>query len=116
MGNMPECRIAMLPTSAGARIELIEPNLDIDSRFARFLKERGEGVFGLSIFVDDFDKEVKTLREKGVTVELTTATIIDPEYPFRLGWVEAEEGHGAWIEIVDSEAVPPYEKEWDSAD
>lgn len=109
----PECRLVVLPTKSGARIEFIEPNLAVDSRFSRFLKERGEGVFGLSIFVEDFDAEVRTLKKKGVPVEEETQTFLFSEYPFRIDWVPPEEGHGVWIEIVDSEALPSYEREWE---
>ena len=63
--NLPGGRLAMLPTRGGARIELIEPKNTSKNRLARFLKERGEGVFGLSVFIDDFDAEVKVLRKKG---------------------------------------------------
>lgn len=106
-GTIPECRIAMLPTNDGARIELIEPNMEMDTRFARFLKERGEGVFGLSVFVNDFDAEVKALREKGVTIEDDYQASVHPGYPFRIAWIPPEEGHGVWIELVDAEALPP---------
>jgi catechol 2,3-dioxygenase-like lactoylglutathione lyase family enzyme len=108
IGSMPECRIAMLPTQGGARIELIEPNPAMDSRFARCLNERGEGVFGLSIFVDDFDTEIKTLREKGVTIEDDFQAAVHPGHPFRIGWVPPQEAHGVWIELVDAEALPPH--------
>ncbi len=106
-------RIGMLPLH-GARIEMIEPG-PANSRMYRFLKERGEGVGGLSIFVEDFDKEIESLKEKGVAVEVMTTPILDPEYPLRLGWVEADQGHGVWLELVDVKTVPPYDKDWDTA-
>jgi len=107
LGEMPECRIAMLNTPAGARIELIQPKPGKESRFSRFLAERGEGVFGLSIFVDNFDLEVKELKEKGVPVESDYQAAIHPGHPFRIAWVPPSEGHGVWLEFVDSEALPP---------
>jgi hypothetical protein len=67
--DTPDLRIAMLPTKAGSRIELIEPKKDSKARHAEFLKTRGEGVFGLSAFIDDFDAEVKRLQAQGVTVQ-----------------------------------------------
>lgn len=106
-------RIGMLPLH-GARIEMIEPSPG-NSRMYRFLKERGEGVGGLSIFVDDFDKEIKALKEKGIPVEITTTPVLDPKYPLRLGWVEADQGHGVWLEIADAKTVPPFDKDWDTA-
>jgi methylmalonyl-CoA/ethylmalonyl-CoA epimerase len=107
IGEMAECRVAMLKTPEGARIELLEPKTGIETRFSRFLKERGEGVFGLSIFVEDFDGEVKALKDKGVRVEDAYQVSIHPNYPFRIAWVPPEEGHGVWLEFVDSAALPP---------
>lgn len=105
-GAMPECRIAMLPTAAGARIELIEPNTEMDTRFTRWLNERGEGVFGLSMFIDNFDEEVARLRAEGVTVEDDFQGNVHPDNPFRIGWIPPTEGHGVWIELVDWAALP----------
>jgi catechol 2,3-dioxygenase-like lactoylglutathione lyase family enzyme len=107
IGILPECRVAMLKTPEGARIEFIEPKNGVDTRFSRFLKERGEGVFGLSIFVEDFDGEVKFLKDKGVKVEADYQAAIHPGHPFRIAWVPPEEGHGVWLEFVDSTALPP---------
>jgi len=106
-------RFGMLPLH-GARIEMIEPS-PANSRMYRFLKERGEGVGGLSIFVEDFDKEIKGLKEKGVAVQTMTTPILDPKSPLRLGWVEADQGHGVWLEIADVKTVPPFDKDWDLA-
>jgi methylmalonyl-CoA/ethylmalonyl-CoA epimerase len=107
IGNLPECRVAMLKTPEGARIEFIEPKTQLETRFSRFLKQRGEGVFGLSIFVEDFDGEVKALKNKGVKVEDDYQAAIHPGHPFRIAWVPPEEGHGVWLEFVDSAALPP---------
>ena len=72
-------RMGMLPIPGGTpgfRIEMLEvaPNAEEDNRMARFLKERGEGVGGLSIFIEDFDAVVKDLKDKGVAVEVETIT------------------------------------------
>lgn len=107
--HSPECRLVILPTKGGARIEFIEPNPEFDSRFSRFLKERGEGVFGLSVYCRDFDGEVTSLREKGVKVEEETQTFLFPERPFRLAWVPPREAHGVWVELVDAAALPDFE-------
>lgn len=48
-------------------------------------------------------------------MQVMTTPILDPKYPLRLGWVEADQGHGAWIEIADAKTVPPYDKDWDLA-
>ena len=46
-------RIVLLPIGDNS-IELIEPS-GTKSRFAQHLRERGEGLFHLSIFTEDFD-------------------------------------------------------------
>ena len=106
--ELPDIRLAMLPVRDGARIELIEPKAAAKNRIADFLKKRGEGVFGLSVFIDDFDAEVKALKEKGVTVEEETQAAVHPGYPLRLGWIPPEESGGVWIELVDTQSLPPH--------
>ena len=85
-------------------VELIQPTSP-DNRFARFLKERGGGLFHLCFFVEDYDKEVSALREKGVPVEEEMA-MSAPEHPFRLAWLSPESTQGPWIELVDMAALP----------
>ncbi len=105
--ELPEIRLAMLPTPDGSRIELIQPKANSTKRHAEFLKKHGEGVMGLSGFIDDFDAEVKALREKGFTVIEETQAAVHPGYTLRLGWIRPEEGNGVWIELVDSKSLPP---------
>ena len=85
-------------------IELVQPTLP-GNRFARFLRERGGGLFHLCIFTDDFDKEVRELKAKGVKLEEEMANI-SPEHPFRLAWIPPETSQEPWIELVDMRAVP----------
>ena len=106
VGETAERRLAMLPTKGGARIELIQPKPGDKNRFSKFLKERGEGVVGLSIFCTNFDEEVANLKKKGVPIEEEIGTV-HPGYPFRIAWVPPERAHGVWLEYVDSEALPP---------
>jgi methylmalonyl-CoA/ethylmalonyl-CoA epimerase len=105
--ELPDLRLAMLPTREGARIELLEPKATCKNRIAEFLKERGEGVFGLSVFIDNFAAEVKALRDQGVTVQEETQASVHPGYPLRLGWIPPQEAGGVWIELVDAESLPP---------
>ncbi|MFH1647246.1 MAG: VOC family protein [Chloroflexota bacterium] len=114
--NRPEIRLVMLPVRSGARIELVEPDPALDNRFSRFLRERGEGVFGICVFCEDFDAEIKSLRAKGVKFEEETQDVLFPENPFRLAWVPPEAGHGVWIELVDARALPAFELEGEAAD
>jgi methylmalonyl-CoA/ethylmalonyl-CoA epimerase len=54
-------------TIAGFTLELLEP-YDPQSPIARFLERRGEGVYQLSLMVDDVDAAAATLREEGLPV------------------------------------------------
>jgi catechol 2,3-dioxygenase-like lactoylglutathione lyase family enzyme len=102
----PELRLAMLPTKSGARVELIQPKAHSKKRHAIFLKERGEGVMGISAFLDDFDAEVKALKASGVKIEEETQPSVHPGHTLRLAWIPPEEAHGVWIELVDAESLP----------
>lgn len=112
--DLPGARQTVLTPKDGARIELIEPKSDTN-RFYKVLKERGEGVYGISIFVDNYDEEVKKLKEKGVPLEEVSAFLF-PDHPFRVAWVPPEEGPGVWLELVEMEALPDFEKAWESPD
>jgi methylmalonyl-CoA/ethylmalonyl-CoA epimerase len=113
VGHQPDGRLVVLNTKGGARIELIEPGPKAENPMSKFLKERGEGIFGLSVFSDDFDGEVNRLKGRGVEVNVATQSFLFPEYPFRMGWVSATDAHGVAIEFVDAKALPAYENEWD---
>jgi catechol 2,3-dioxygenase-like lactoylglutathione lyase family enzyme len=86
---------------ANIEIELIQPSNIPDDFARRCLNERGEGIFHLSFVPDNYDAEVKALREKGFAVE---EIIIDEptRKPARLAFLKPEETHGLWIELVDS--------------
>jgi catechol 2,3-dioxygenase-like lactoylglutathione lyase family enzyme len=107
--DCPDCRLGMLSTPGGARIEFLEPKPGIDNHFNKFLEERGEGVCGVCFYVDDFDAEIKALRDKGVTVEDDKQAALFPDHPFRIAWVPPEEAHGVWLELVDVKALPNFE-------
>lgn len=81
-------------------IELIEPGGLGGDPAARCLKERGEGLFHLSIRTDDYDTEVKTLKEKGFTVEEYAHS--RPGHTTRLAFLAPEETLGLWIEFIDT--------------
>jgi methylmalonyl-CoA/ethylmalonyl-CoA epimerase len=54
-------------TLAGFTLELLEP-YDPKSPIARFLDRRGEGLYQLSLAVDDVDAAASALRAAGLTV------------------------------------------------
>jgi len=59
-------RMAKLP-AGNAFVELITP-VDTEGRVARLLADRGQGMFSMSIEVDDLEAAVRDLRAKGVLV------------------------------------------------
>jgi len=89
-------------------IELVQP-LRPDNRFGRFLKEKGEGLFHLCFYSDDFDKEVQHWKEKGYVVEEEMAHSFK-DNPFRLVWLSPKSTHGVWIELADIAAQSDHVK------
>jgi methylmalonyl-CoA/ethylmalonyl-CoA epimerase len=104
--ELPKIRVAMLPVPKGSRIEFVEPKGE--GRHADFLKKYGDGVMGLSFFVDDFDAEIAKIRQAGVKVTVEEQKELHAGYPFRMAWVPPDEAQGVWLEIVDVNALPPH--------
>jgi methylmalonyl-CoA/ethylmalonyl-CoA epimerase len=98
-------KIVLLPIG-DMFIELIEP-IKKDGRFFKHLKERGEGLFHICIFADDFDSEVEKLKNKGYKVEEEGTPELFPGFTVRLAWLSPEETNGHWIEIADLSSMPP---------
>ena len=88
--------VARLPVG-DAFIELIQP-VEEEGRFAEQLKERGEGLFSVSIEVDDLDEAVAHLRGKG-------ARVSDPKQGIwpgsRVARVSQSSAHGASIQLIE---------------
>ena len=57
-------KVGMLSFADGPNIELLEPLPD--SRMAAALEKRGEGVQHISFDVDNIDREIASLADKGV--------------------------------------------------
>jgi methylmalonyl-CoA/ethylmalonyl-CoA epimerase len=81
----------------GAFLELAQASA-VDHRLARFVEERGEGMFSISVAVDDIDATVADLRARGVDVS-------DPEpgaWPgTRLARIPRASGHGAAVQLLE---------------
>lgn len=90
----------------GMLIELLEPS-EIENRYAKRLREIGEGLFHLCIFTDSFDEEVSLLKKEGYHLEEETNTKISADYAVKLAWLVGEETTGVWIELVDAATHPP---------
>ncbi len=88
--------VARLPVG-DAFIELVQPGED-KGRFAEQFKERGEGLFSISIEVDDLDGAVSYLRGEG-------ARVSDPEpgiWPgSRVARVSRSSTHGVSIQLIE---------------
>ncbi len=88
--------VARLPVG-DAFIELVQPVAE-KGRFAEQFKERGEGLFSISIEVDDLDGAVGYLRGKG-------ARVSDPEpgiWPgSRVARVSQSSTHGVSIQLIE---------------
>lgn len=104
-------RLVLIPIGE-FMIELIEPDLTVESRQSRLLRERGEGLYHLAIFVQDFDIEVKRLREKGFSVEVSAVPGIFPGITIRRFYLEVKETHGVPIEFVDLASIPHWDRLW----
>jgi hypothetical protein len=107
--EMPDARMAMIPLG-GISVEFIEPDMDKDSPFSRFFREKGEGVFCYCVFFKDYDSHVNHLKELGALLEKVEQKNLFPDNPFRIAWVLPENDVGNRIELVDYDAFPESEK------
>ena len=87
--------VARLPVG-DAFIELLQPVHE--GRYAEQLKERGEGLFSLSIEVDDLDEAVAYLRGKG-------AEMSEPQQGIwpgsRVARMDRSSTHGVSIQLIE---------------
>ena len=75
----------ILVTNLGeTQLEILEP-LALESPHREFLERRGEGIQHIMVTVDDIEKEIKRLTDKGCTV------LLDIRMPGGL--------HGAYIDL-----------------
>jgi methylmalonyl-CoA epimerase len=57
-------KAALLPIGEGGEIELLEP-IDPQGGVAKFLENKGEGIHHICLEVDDIDKELCAIADKG---------------------------------------------------
>jgi len=110
VAELPKFKVAMFPFIGGNRVELIEPKMNVESRFRTFLQERGEGAMAVSIFVDGYEAQVADLKANGFVVEEEVQKDLFPDKPFRMAWVPPSEAHGLWVEFAPIEDLPDFEK------
>ncbi len=87
----------------GVAIELIEPT-DEDSEVAKFLRKKGEGVYLISYRVNDVEKALEELRQKGIkTIDQKPRFLMGNRYAFIH---HPKELGGVLTEILDGEFKP----------
>jgi methylmalonyl-CoA epimerase len=90
---------AIFEFGGGVEIDLLEP-AGPDSAVARFLEKRGEGLHHICFEVDDIDKELAAMAEKGVA-------LIDRQgrkgVAGKIGFLHPKSTHGVLIELVQCE-------------
>ena len=87
---------ALLPFKDGGEIELLEP-IDPQGGVAKFLENKGEGIHHISLEVDDVDKELSGLADKG-------CQLIDkqgrPGLAGKIGFVHPKSTRGVLYELT----------------
>jgi methylmalonyl-CoA/ethylmalonyl-CoA epimerase len=89
-------RLAMLRIG-DADVELFTPTRS-DSAPAKFLADRGEGMYVLSLAVDDLDGAVQSLRAKGIKVGDVSPT---GDGRGRLVYVSPKATHGVLLQLIE---------------
>lgn len=89
--------IAFLPTGE-SEIELVQPLTD-DSGVAKFLQRRGEGVHHVCLEVDDIEKALAGLREKGL--QLIDETPRPGPEGEKFAFIHPKGTHGVLIELYE---------------
>lgn len=92
-------RIAFLPVGE-SRIELLEP-LSAESPVAKFLEKRGEGIHHICFEVEDLEKTLQDLANKGVK-------LIDEQprigaHGRKMAFIHPKSLHGVLLELYQKE-------------
>lgn len=95
--SVPEqkVKVAFLPVGE-SNIELLEPSTD-DSPVKKFLDKKGEGVHHIALHVDDLEKALEDLKNKGVK-------LIDEEprrgaHDAKIAFIHPKSTGGALVEL-----------------
>jgi len=101
-----ENHTAILPVG-DKELELMQPS-EPGSWFWDYFKERGEGFFHLNIFSDNFDEEIRLLKDKNIDLLEQAHTQIFPGYTLQEAYLRPEVTKGLWIDIINARKAPPY--------
>jgi methylmalonyl-CoA/ethylmalonyl-CoA epimerase len=100
MGEVPQLNIRRAFLTIGdASLELFQPTSDANPA-AKFITERGEGMYLLSLEVDDVTAAAAVLEKKGVKVSVQTI----PGGP-RLGFISPKQTHGVLLQLIEHPAA-----------
>ncbi len=83
--------------SDGSEIHLIEP-ISENSPITKFLNKRGEGLHHIAIEVEDVEKTVEELREKGVDI------VREPKVEYdgsKIAFINPKSACGVLIELIE---------------
>ena len=89
-------KAALLPIGDGGEIELLEP-IDPKGGVAKFLESRGEGIHHICLEVDDVDKELAALAQKGFQLIDTQGR---PGLAGKVGFLHPKSTKGVLIELA----------------
>jgi len=96
LGEVPALNIRRAFLTIGdASLELFQPTSET-SPAAKALTERGEGMYVLSLEVDDLNVATATLADKGIKVSVQNI----PNGP-RLGFISPKSTHGVLLQLIE---------------
>lgn len=95
-------KAALLPVGEYGEIELIEP-MNPQGGVAKFIESRGEGIHHICFEVDDIEKELKKLADKGVQL---IDKVPRKGVPGRIAFLHPKAARGILLELVEPYKEP----------
>jgi methylmalonyl-CoA epimerase len=96
LGEVPALNIRRAYLTIGdAWLELFQPTNETNPA-AKFIAERGEGMYVLSLEVDDLQAATQALGQKGIKVNVQQV----PNGP-RLGFISPKSTHGVLLQLIE---------------
>ncbi len=92
-------KAALLPMREGGEIELLEP-IDPQGGVAKFLENKGEGIHHICLEVDDIDKELCTIADKGYQLIDTKSR---SGLAGKIGFLHPKSTKGVLIELAQTD-------------
>ncbi len=96
IGAVPQLHIRRAFLTIGdASLELFQPTSE-QNPGAKFLTERGEGMYLLSLEVDDITTAAAALAQKGIKVSVQTM-----DTGMKLGFISPKATHGVLLQLIE---------------